>query len=330
MSLVSALLDLFLDAYDNVEVAKKVALASATFFVYDMLITLEAEIRYVWSAKWGYGRVAFHFNRIWTIAVLSVYLPMIFGYDVSIPLACHGVIMFYGYGVVLLVFNTSIVMSLRAWILYDRNPLVFAGLALCCVGGAATCLTILHLDMARATLITNPVPSLITGCLTILPRRITLVPYIIGLSLDTTIFLATWYRTWTLNRTGIRLPLIRCLMRDGLFYYVFNCASLFISIGLGINSDINNIAVGSGYIIAIHSTLCTRILLSLRVFNAERNGLVVTGSTGKLGSSTLQDAQWGAPTGDGGYRSVDGRKATGDHDYERQGLPMELKELSRS
>ncbi|EUC60276.1 transmembrane protein, putative [Rhizoctonia solani AG-3 Rhs1AP] len=172
MSLASALLDLLLEAFNNVEVAKNVALASTTFFVYDMLITLGPEVRYVWSAKWGYGRVAFHFNRIWSILVLGIYLPMIFGYDVPIPrlvftfgsndlyssfdTRCRQVILFYGYGVVLLIFNTSIVMSLRAWILYDRNQ------------------------------------------------------------------------------------------RSGLFYYVFNCASLLISIGLGMNSKINNVAVGSG------------------------------------------------------------------------------------
>ncbi|CAE6461001.1 unnamed protein product [Rhizoctonia solani] len=340
MSLASALLDLLLEAFNNVEVAKNVALASTTFFVYDMLITLGPEVRYVWSAKWGYGRVAFHFNRIWSILVLGIYLPMIFGYDVPIPrlvftfgsndlyssfdTRCRQVILFYGYGVVLLIFNTSIVMSLRAWILYDRNPFVAAGLALCCLGGATACIAILHLDTARATYIPNIMPDLITGCLTILPKRITLVPYLIGLSLDTAIFLATWYRTWKLNRNGIRIPLISCLMRDGLFYYVFNCASLLISIGLGMNSKINNVAVGSGYIIAIHSTLCSRILLSLRVFNAESN--VFTGSSGKTGSSTLHDAHWGVPR-DRSYYGL--RKNTSDRDSEMQGPPVELKELSR-
>ncbi|CAE6455167.1 unnamed protein product [Rhizoctonia solani] len=240
--------------------------------------------------------------------------------------------MFYGYGVVLLIFNTSIVMSLRAWILYDRNPFVFAGLSLCCIGGAAACLTILHLDMARATFIPNPVPSLITGCLTILPKRISLVPYLIGLSLDTAILIATLYRTWVLNRSGVRLPLIQCLKRDGLFYYVVNCASLFVSIALGINSSINNIAIGSGYIIALHSTLCSRILLSLRVFNAELQSGAVTGitsSTAKTGSSFANDPQWRSK-GDGIYQTMGVRKGTNDLDYERQDEPIELKQFQHS
>ncbi|CAE6400648.1 unnamed protein product [Rhizoctonia solani] len=140
MNLPGPLLDLILEAYHKVEIAKNLALVSVTFFVYDLLITIEPEIRHVWSSKWGYGRMAFHFNRIWSIIVLGVYVPittyqyplvgssrsLYYEADTSIPQRCRRVITFYGYGVILLIFNTSIVMSLRAWILFDRNPFVFA------------------------------------------------------------------------------------------------------------------------------------------------------------------------------------------------------------
>ncbi|QRW24061.1 hypothetical protein RhiXN_10385 [Rhizoctonia solani] len=85
MSLANALLDLLLDAYHQVEIAKNLALVSVTFFVLDLFVTFETEIKHVWSSKWGYGRIAFHFNRIWSILVLGVYVPMIFSHDVSIP-----------------------------------------------------------------------------------------------------------------------------------------------------------------------------------------------------------------------------------------------------
>ncbi|CAE6439885.1 unnamed protein product [Rhizoctonia solani] len=331
MSLPNALLDLLLDAYHKVEIAKNLALVSVTFFVLDLLITLEPEIKYVWSSKWGYGRIAFHFNRIWTIAVLGVYVPMVFRHNVSIPrLAIFAsIITFYGYGVIILICNTTVVMSLRAWILFDRNPFVFAGLAFCCVTGTISCMVIFQLDVARMTIVPNPVPDLITGCLTILPRRVTLVPYLVGLSLDTGIFLATLYRTWALNRGGIRLPIIQCLMRDGLFYYVINCASLLISIFLGIDQDINNIALGSAYLIALHSTLCSRILLSLRVFNDELKNSVVLSSTARTGSTTLHDMEWRVP-GDENSQSMRTRAVPDVSDCERQDLPVELQEFRAS
>ncbi|GAB1524434.1 hypothetical protein RhiTH_007588 [Rhizoctonia solani] len=76
MSLANALLDLLLDAYHQVEIAKNLALVSVTFFVLDLFVTFETEIKHVWSSKWGYGRIAFHFNRIWSILVLGVYVPI--------------------------------------------------------------------------------------------------------------------------------------------------------------------------------------------------------------------------------------------------------------
>ncbi|CUA74396.1 hypothetical protein RSOLAG22IIIB_11190 [Rhizoctonia solani] len=63
--------------------------------------------------------------------------------------------MFYGYGIILLVFNTSVVMSMRAWVLYDRNPFIATGLALSCIGGATSCIVILNLDVDRAIFIPN-------------------------------------------------------------------------------------------------------------------------------------------------------------------------------
>lgn len=65
-------------------------------------------------------------------------------------------------------------------------------------------------DVPGATL----APNLITGCLTILPRQLTQVPYIVGLTLDTIIFGLTLWRTWILNDKGIRVPIVSCLMRE--------------------------------------------------------------------------------------------------------------------
>jgi hypothetical protein len=58
------------------------------------------------------------------------------------------------------------------------------------------------------------VPELITGCLTILPKKLVKVPYVIGLVLDTIIFIATLWRSLQLNQEGVKIPLIKCIMRE--------------------------------------------------------------------------------------------------------------------
>ncbi|ELU39543.1 hypothetical protein AG1IA_06429 [Rhizoctonia solani AG-1 IA] len=179
-------------------------------------------------------------------------------------------------------------MSLRAWILFDRN-----GLAFCCASGTIGCIVIFQLDVSRMTIIPNPVPDLITGCLTILPRRVTLVPYLIGLSLDTGIFLATLYRTRMLNRGGVRLPIIQCLMRD--------------------------------YLIALHSTLCNRILLSLRVFNEELKSSVAPSSSERTGSTTVHDTEWQVAENEND-ESMRATTCVGIDDCERQSISVELQD----
>ncbi|KDN36153.1 hypothetical protein RSAG8_11034, partial [Rhizoctonia solani AG-8 WAC10335] len=119
-------------------------------------------------------------------------------------------------------------------------------------------------------------------------------------------------------------------MRDGLFYYVINCASLLVSICLGIDEKMNNISLGSAFLICIHSMLCARILLSLHMFNNElKSSVVVTGSTTRTGSTTIQAMEWRV-AGDGSYHSIGVRTGSDVPDYERQDPPLELKQLQRS
>lgn len=286
MSQANPFVALILEAYEKIEIAKRIAVAGVAFFVYDLLITLDAEIKYVWKSKWSFGRTAFHFNRVWSIVVLCVYIPMIFSHNMDLT-TCRRVITFYGYGVIFLILNTTIVMSLRVWILFNRNRYVLVGLSSACLAALVGCIVVFHFQLEQMTQIRNPVPELITGCLTILPRRLTQVPYLIGLTLDTTIFLVTVWRTWALNQSGVRLPIIQCLVRDGAVYYFINCASLATSVLLGLDNNLNNIALGSGYIIPLHSTLCARILLSLHVFNDESKSTME-----KTSSTARRDLEW--------------------------------------
>ncbi|ELU36988.1 hypothetical protein AG1IA_08985 [Rhizoctonia solani AG-1 IA] len=86
------------------------------------------------------------------------------------------------------------------------------------------------------------------------------------------------------------------------------------------------------YIICLHSTLCSRILLSLRVFNAELQSSAVTGiasSASRTANSFGNDLHLRGK-GDGAYQTMGVRKGTHDFDYEMQDRPIELERLQRS
>ncbi|KAG9106071.1 hypothetical protein FRC07_008968 [Ceratobasidium sp. 392] len=78
--------------------------AVIALFVYDTLITLDAEVKHIWSSPWTFGRISFHFNRIWGIVIICI---------VSYRIR--------GFGAMSLIFNITGIMALRVWVLYDQR-----------------------------------------------------------------------------------------------------------------------------------------------------------------------------------------------------------------
>ncbi|KAF8606802.1 hypothetical protein BDV93DRAFT_327059 [Ceratobasidium sp. AG-I] len=58
--------------------AEYMSIATTTLIAYDWITSLSVEIQHVWLARWTYGRAAFHFNRIWSVVALGVFVPMNF------------------------------------------------------------------------------------------------------------------------------------------------------------------------------------------------------------------------------------------------------------
>ncbi|KAG9091871.1 hypothetical protein FS749_016175 [Ceratobasidium sp. UAMH 11750] len=52
-----------------------VTIAVTTLFIYDTILTFGAEVKYVWFHQWNFGRVAFHFNRIWGLLITVITVP---------------------------------------------------------------------------------------------------------------------------------------------------------------------------------------------------------------------------------------------------------------
>ncbi|KAG9083217.1 hypothetical protein FS749_006214, partial [Ceratobasidium sp. UAMH 11750] len=53
-------------------IANYIDAAATALFVYDYLITFNAEVKHIWSSPWSFGRISFHFNR--TLGVLIAFI----------------------------------------------------------------------------------------------------------------------------------------------------------------------------------------------------------------------------------------------------------------
>ncbi|KAG8741272.1 hypothetical protein FRC10_003054 [Ceratobasidium sp. 414] len=47
-----------------------VTVATTALLVYDCFITLSAEVEHIWSSRWTFGRMSFHFNRVWSVFII--------------------------------------------------------------------------------------------------------------------------------------------------------------------------------------------------------------------------------------------------------------------
>ncbi|KAG8699911.1 hypothetical protein FRC09_006287 [Ceratobasidium sp. 395] len=140
-------------------------------------------------------------------------------------------------------------------------------LSLALTGSLILCIVDLTIQLKNMKLFPSILPDILTGCQVDVPLDIARIPYISAFVVDTSIFMLTIWRTWTLNKSGDGSPLINRLARDGTVFYLINSASLaFAIVGLGLGV--------SGYLIAFHSALCTRMVLSLRTY--EPGGLPTT------------------------------------------------------
>ncbi|KAG8689354.1 hypothetical protein FRC08_010992 [Ceratobasidium sp. 394] len=57
--------------------------AMTTLFIYDAVLTFSTEVKYVWFHQWNFGRIAFHFNRIWGLLITVITLPATFSHSTS-------------------------------------------------------------------------------------------------------------------------------------------------------------------------------------------------------------------------------------------------------
>ncbi|CAE6422262.1 unnamed protein product [Rhizoctonia solani] len=182
--------------------------------------------------------------------------------------SCKTIIVASSYGTTLaLLFLTPVVIA-RVWALYGRRRAILGwllfGLAVVAVSVGVT----LNIQAERHIYIKNPAPELISGCLVRFSST-AWVPYVLALLYESIIFGMTLWKTWALKaRFGSR-TLTSQLLRDGSLYYIVVLVVLTLcSLGTQIE-EFKAAALASGFIVAMNSIMCNRMILSMHAFNEE-------------------------------------------------------------
>ncbi|KAF8751829.1 hypothetical protein RHS01_08509 [Rhizoctonia solani] len=221
---------------------------------YLALSTIDLESEYVWSSPWNFGRIVFHFNRIFAPSLQLVIpfppLPTVvskvlvkFQHSFTPSFSCVITSSIYVWGTCIIVAGVMSVLITRVWLLYFRNPWVLISLLTLGVLVSLPPILIISIVFKQAIhLNENPAPDVIPGCLFGGASKWSWVPYIGTTLYETLLFALTVYKAANIfTIAGSKIPII------------YGCAT------------------GSGLLGSIMSAMCSRMLLSTKSFESERH-----------------------------------------------------------
>ncbi|CAE6443866.1 unnamed protein product [Rhizoctonia solani] len=266
-SVISAIGDgnLWLEEVENLVIGMQntryLALASLSFLLYDIVSTIGLESKYVWSAPWNFGRVAFHFNRFLAPIIQIVQIVSLFRFHPS-PRFCVITSGIYAWGTCIIVVGVMSVLVARVWLLYFRKLWVLVVLLI--LGVLVSLPPILVILVAFKQDVhanQNPAPDIIPGCLFSGFSKWSWIPYLGSTLYETVLFTLTIYKVYTVE---YELPIINRLYRDGTYYFVIVLAANIFTMAGSKSPLISGCATGSGFLGSIMSAMCSRMLLSTK------------------------------------------------------------------
>jgi len=237
-------------------------IGSLAFILYDHVLTLDDELRYMWPCdRIEIGKVLFFLNRY---LVPAEYVVTLYGFlgTPSIPI-CKALYTFQEFSSLASLAVVQIVLMTRTWILWGANKMLLATLIVYLVGCLyATGILLRFIGNGQDYLVD---PDLRIGCVVIQdPDPKFWMFWLPVIGFDLVLFILTLVKVIQHHRELIHGPLVDILHRDGLIYFA-------LSLGLGIGNMLiyalappHYKSVALPVMTAILCVTCSRMLLNVR------------------------------------------------------------------
>ncbi|CAE6432104.1 unnamed protein product [Rhizoctonia solani] len=206
------------------QIAKYLAVVSITLLVYDWVLNLDLEVAFIWGHSWSWGRVIYHTNRVWPIALLGITLSVILflplpnpSTKITLCQTCKQVGFMYSYGAMCQCTIISAMLLLRCWAIYDKKWVVWmlsGALVVAVISGVV----IIKFLLDRTIFLDNPLPNIFSGCVVVVPDYVWIL-YIMPLIYESTLFFLMIWRIYTLTKDCEASPLMQTLARNGMAYF---------------------------------------------------------------------------------------------------------------
>jgi len=247
----------------HTQITNYFTVASLCVFIYDWIITLPLEIKYVWPAPLSWGKALFLLTRYLAIIDTSVIIPRQLGNNLSTG-DCQLLYQWSTWSMVVGVAIADIILAMRTWAIWSRSrPWGFA-LAFAWVSVYGITIGTMGKGMTGLSFATPPDPA-IKGCFIDAAGDIGIlfIGFVVIMVFDLFTFTATAIKGIDHLRRGDS-ALVSVLYRDGLLFSAVLCVISVLNIIVleHLSSDLFDVLVV--LFRSVHAILACRIMLHIR------------------------------------------------------------------
>jgi len=242
---------------------KMASVASAALLAFDVLLTLEQEVRLVWARRRCSVPVLLYFlNRYGTMLQACLNVVTATDRTLSLP-ACERWNLFWFWCIPGVMAVVQATLTLRVTALWEHNRRIAVSLWIWYFLTVAVMCTMMGLSMQGTYPAPSPAPELF-GCIVNAPAGYYWQMYLSSLVYEVTIAGLTLWKAVEHKRLLSRVPLLYVLIRDGFFYFfiVFGVMAINLVLNLSANALYWNWTPQLS--LAIASCVSVRLFLNLR------------------------------------------------------------------
>ncbi|KAJ7662119.1 hypothetical protein DFH06DRAFT_365779 [Mycena polygramma] len=235
---------------------------NATILLFDYILTLDAEISFMWSSKWSLARVLFFLTRYSPVfdVPVEMYYSMVSNLESEYCSQLHAAA---SWGTLFGMAVSEAILILRTYALSGRKRGVLISFTTVWAAGVIASMILLEFFLRSATY--GPPPSpVIPGCFLNGGTAIFAgIPFVLVL-LNDTVIMAYTLSLGIQNYRHTRNPVILALYRDGFMYYMLLCIISAINVATLLKAPMPIAQLFNTFLRVLHSVLSTRILLHAR------------------------------------------------------------------
>jgi len=275
------------DTLQSIYYVKLAGVSASVWLLWDILITLDQEVTYIWRSHWTLPKVLYLATRYYGLfnTIFNTVVPILPNLSVSF---CSSWSWFIGFsGAVFFTTTVNFIFLLRLRALYHRNRKALIFLTILYVAEFFTEVTVTVITIKNVHMKPIPAGLPLTGCYSSNPSRLTLVSWIPCLAVACIFFAFTLYQFILAlqdeenklafasfrHREHVR-PVVSLFVRDGAIFFALIFAVMLINTVFNVIGGVLG-AAGIPWLMAGYSIAGSRLVLNIRgILSHNRDGLI--------------------------------------------------------